>query len=171
MGRLSPSPGLRRWWAFLALLAPLGMTGCGGGTGTLSGKVYYDGKPLKGGNITFVCTGKPSISTKINEDGSYQTEAISAGTTVKICVETESWNPRGKTMGGMNKPPPGQTSPATAPSGGGAEMLKRYVPIPMIYSDPEQTPLTYTVERGSKTHDIKLDPVPGQGVGPGPKLP
>jgi len=158
---LSPSPGLRRWWAFLALLAPLGMIGCSGGTGTVSGKVYYDGKPLKGGNVTFISTGKPSISTKINEDGSYQTEAISVGT-VKICVETESWNPRGKTMGGMNKPPPGQTSPA-APSGSGADMLKRYVPIPVIYSDPEKTPLTYTVTRGSQTHEIKLDPAPGPG--------
>src|SRR5262249_34694543 len=151
---LSPSPRLRRCWAFLALLAPLGLTGCGG-TGTLSGKVYYDGKPLKGGNVTFICTGKPSISTKINEDGSYQTETISTGT-VKICVETESWNPRSGGMGGMNKPPPGQTSPS-GPSLSAAEMAKRYVAIPGIYANPETTPLTYTVERGSRTYDIKLD--------------
>jgi len=161
MGR-SPSPGLRRWCAFLALLVPLGTIGCGGGTGTLSGKVYYDGKPLKGGNMTFICTGKPSISTKINEDGSYQTEGISAGP-VKICVETESWNPRGKTMGGMNKPPPGQTSPATGPKSSGAEMLKRYVWIPPIYADPDQTPLTYTVTRGNQTHDVKLEPLANPG--------
>jgi hypothetical protein len=160
---LYASPGPRRWWGFLALalLAPLAISGCGGGTGTLSGTVYYDGKPLKGGNVTFICTGKPSISTKINEDGRYQTEPIAVGP-VTICVETESWNPRGKTMGSLVKPPPGQKSPA-APSGSGAEMVKRYVPIPLIYGDPEKTPLTYTVTRGSQPYDVKLEPVGGQG--------
>jgi hypothetical protein len=149
----------------LALLAPLGMIGCGGGgTGTISGKVYHEGKPLKGGNITFISAGKPSISTKINEDGSFQTEAIAVGE-VKICVDTEAWNPRGKTMGGMNKPPPGQTSPAGAASGSGAEMLKRYTPIPLKYADPEKTPLTYKVTRGSQTYDVQLEGKPDKGMG------
>jgi len=152
----SPSPGLRRWWAFLALLAPLGTIGCGG-VGTISGTVYFDGKPLKAGNVTFISTGRPSVSTKINEDGTYQTEPISAGE-VKICVETESWSPRGRNMGGLVKPPPGQKSPA-GPSVDSAEKRKRYIKIPAIYSNPEETPLRYTVTRGGQTHDIKLDPV------------
>jgi len=160
--RLSASPGPRRWWALLALLAPLGVIGCGGGTGTVSGTVYYDGKPLKGGNVTFVCAGKPSISTKINEDGTFQTEPVSAGD-VKICVETETLNPAGKRTNMAYQPPAGQKNPAGSSTTGAADMAKRYVRIPPIYSDPNSTPLTYTVKRGSQTHEIKLDPVSGEG--------
>ena len=42
-------------------------------------------------------------------------------------------------------------------------MLKRYVQIPLGYSDPAKTPLSFTVKGGSQTYDVKLEPLPGQG--------
>src|SRR3954471_22605789 len=73
---------------FLLLLC-----GCGESTADVSGKVTYQTKPLKGGNITFISqSGKQSISTTINEDGSYKASKVPSGE-VKICVETETLNP------------------------------------------------------------------------------
>jgi len=143
----------------LALIALPGATGCGGGTATVSGKVYYKNTPLKGGNVTFTRTdGKPSVAGRIGEDGSYTLEKVPAGD-VTITVETESLNPRLRTgIAKVSAPPPGHEPPGGYnPGGQGGSDFKNYVRIPEKYADPGQSGLHYTVAGGTQVYDIKLD--------------
>lgn len=157
----SPGTGLGRRLLALALMGSFAAAGCGGGTGTVTGKVYYKDTPLKGGNVTFVSTqGKPSKSASIGEDGSYKLEKVPAGE-VKICVETQSLRPQPGATAPERKstPPPGAKGPSYASGGGGAaaDTSKRYVAIPDDYADPKKTKLTYKVTGGNQEHNIKLD--------------
>jgi hypothetical protein len=153
---LSPSRGLPGWGTFLVLLALVALTGCGGSTSTVKGKVSYNGKLLKGGNVTFISTtsGKPSVSAPIMEDGTYLATGVPTGK-VKICVETLSLNPAGKRTFPNYKPPGGQKAPgglASSPE----DMSKRYVEIPSAYSDADKTTLTCEVKGGTTEHNIEL---------------
>src|SRR5262249_54572371 len=140
---------LNRFLVMLLLAAAVGAAGCSsGGTGTITGKVYYLDVPLKGGNVTFVSTdGKRTISTSIKEDGTYTLERVPAGN-VKICVETESMNPAGKTRVTYS-PPKDQSGVGYNPGQQGGpdlqEMTRRYRQIPEKYKDPNSTDQEYKV--------------------------
>ena len=152
--------------AFLLLVAGLG--GCSQSPGTISGKVTYQGKELKGGNVSFVSAENgPSFSAAIGEDGTYKAQNVRAGK-YKLCVETASLKPpQGAINSGAGKKGPNiELSPGTklpegyTPSSPGearaVENLKRYVPIPDSYSKPETTDLTCTVTGGDQTQNIEL---------------
>jgi hypothetical protein len=141
----------------LTLVAALVLTGCESSPGTLTGKVTYQGKPLKGGNILFYTKKRP-VSVPIQPDGTYKAENVPGGE-AKVTVETESLKPTGEPPPPTYKPPPGSAdvtggyNPAAAAARTGAN----YVAIPKKYSDKETTPLTVTVTGGPQTYDIKLD--------------
>jgi hypothetical protein len=149
---LSPSRRPGKWGAFLLLAAAIVMSGCGGGTSTISGTVSYDGKLLKGGNLTFVSDGKPSVGTTINKDGTYTAKSVPSGK-VTIAVETESLNP-GRRGGMAYKPPPGQQAPAGLASK--EDTADRFVAIPPKYADPAESGLSLEVKGGSQTYNIEL---------------
>ena len=152
--RLSLREGVNCCLATLALATCAGLSGCGGAsTGTVSGKVLYNGTPLKGGNVTFVpeAQGEHSIISAIGEDGSYSVEKVPVGA-VKITVETKSLKP--KTNVPAYAPPPGSPGGYQPPDPNA--MAKRYVAIPDSYSDPEKSGLTCTVKGGSQPYDITL---------------
>jgi hypothetical protein len=165
----------------IAVLLP----GCGRSVGTVTGKVTYNGKALKGGNVSFQSTeGLQSYSTEIKEDGTYSA-TIQTGS-YKVCVETASLKPPATGGGpktGSSGGPPGakgmtKTGPKDAKEGKGgpppdaavpegytpsgpaaaktAENLKRYVQIPDKYGDPTKTDLTYTFKGGTDPFDIDL---------------
>jgi len=159
-------------------LSIIALAGCGPSVGALTGKVTYNGTPLKGGSVTLVPDGGgPSFSTQIQEDGTYNFTQVKAGN-YKVCVETASVKGSasqagpsygGKSFGGKdkykfkNEPPPGAKVPEgyrpAEPYGGSpAERMKRYVEIPDKYADPGQTPLTVEVKGGpqAQQHDIPL---------------
>jgi hypothetical protein len=151
------SVGSGRWAVvFLALPAALVLSGCGG-TGGVSGKVSYKGVPLKGGNVSFLSSdGKGTVSTSINEDGSYSLPRVPTGA-VTICVETQSLNPAGKIRAPRYSPPPGQKAPEGLMAvSNSAPPAKRYMWIPPQYADPTKSGLTYTVVGGSQIKDIEL---------------
>jgi hypothetical protein len=119
-------------WGIAFCLSSLAVAGCGERTGTVTGKVTYNGAILKGGQVTFVSQEKKP--------------------------ETDSVKPP---PGGIPKyaPPPGMTPPGGYNPGGGVdpkEMARRYVPIPKKYADPAQSGQTMSVTGGSQTHDIVL---------------
>jgi hypothetical protein len=147
---------LSRKTLFAGLLF-LGIVGCGGGagTGTITGKVSYKSTPLKGGRITFFGSDKKSSAkiADIAEDGTYKVEGVPVGT-VKITVETEYLNQASK-YAGKNKPPAdAKTSGMNMPSA--EELKRRYTAIPLEYSNPDQSELSFTVKKGNQEHSIDL---------------
>src|SRR5947208_346963 len=122
-----------------AALAALPAAGCarapaggpaGSATAAVSGKVFYGGKPLTGGAVRFLAAGDDrSAYTMIRPDGSYRLTDVPVGK-VKVCVDTS--------------------------------MLRRFpvraaVTVPEKYRTFRQTDLSYTVQPGNQTYDIRLD--------------
>src|SRR4051794_18548545 len=69
--RRSPWQTPGRWVLFFTLVGSVGVLGCGG-SGSVSGSVTYDGKPLPGGNVAFVSAqGGPTLSATIDSGGNY----------------------------------------------------------------------------------------------------
>jgi hypothetical protein len=142
---------------FLALVGFLGASGCKS-SATISGKVYYDKVPLKGGNVAFISEDGRAFAARIDKDGSYKLEKVPTGK-VKITVETESLNP-GRKNRYKNEPPKGVTAPEEVKPLDAEEMAARYTWIPPKYNDPEQSDLTYEVGSGEQQKDIQLVPDP-----------
>lgn len=161
MTPLTPRAG-----AALALVAILAVLsgGCGPRVGSISGKVTYNGKALKGGNVSFVSDGGQSFASTIKEDGTYSIPDLKSGT-YKVCVETESLKPPATqfgTAGGKDTAKPGGSevpegyTPSGPPAALQAANAKKYVMIPRTYADPNSTDLTYEFKGGSDTHNIDL---------------
>jgi hypothetical protein len=153
----------------LALLA----AGCGG-RGDVTGTVKYKGEVLSYARITFYGqTGKKEVRSAEVRDGKYALEGFPAGP-VKVTVETfrpasqvpktQPPAPGGKAavggkaaedmMGGHVKglPSDDKDKPSEPPKD------VRSVPIPTRYASLESTDLSYTVNTGSNTIDIELQP-------------
>jgi hypothetical protein len=135
----------------------VGLAGCGGpGTANISGKIFFNDKPLKGGNVTFIPENGQAISDQIGQDGSYSLQKVPRGK-VKICVQTSHLKTTGQTGPMTYRAPKGAEKPGGeyAPPDRAAN-ARRYVAIPDKYENPSKTDLTYTVEGGDVTYDIKL---------------
>jgi hypothetical protein len=151
--------GPGRWGAFFAFLLPA-LSGCSS-SGGVSGTVYLDDKPLKGGTVVFIGTeGKPSARADIEENGSYKIPKIAAGK-VKITVDTSWLNKGNQARVPKGKFPTDMPNPYNR--GGKKDLSARYVEIPEDYANPDKTSLTYDVKGGSQTHDIKLSSSGGAG--------
>jgi hypothetical protein len=172
MWRVSPS----RLGSTLALgvfvLVALLPAGCSRPVGSVSGKVTYQGKPLKGGSVSFVSDdGGRSYASGIKEDGTYTVPDLQGGS-YKVCVETASlkagdqagggYAPKGAAIpkGKMGPPPDAPVPEGYTPSDPAAAALaanrRKYVQIPDKYAQPDTTDLTYKFEGGTQTHDIDL---------------
>ena len=128
------------------LLVPLA-AGCGGGKAgaTVSGKVTYQGRALSSGIVTFLPASGPAHHTEIKSDGSYRMANVPAGP-VKIGVQTKSGQGDSSSKASAS-PEVGQKMPDTREK----ESL-----IPVQYTDPNNSQLTYTVKKGKQQFDIDL---------------
>ncbi len=98
-------------------------------TGTVSGKVTYDGKPLSIGFVTFVGLDKRTYSANIQPDGTY---------TLKKGL------PVGRYRVTIDK----STSPPAKD--------QKVIEIPPSYQSADTTPLMVEIVRGKNTADIRL---------------
>jgi hypothetical protein len=117
-------------------------SGCGQKTGTVSGKVTYQGKALPGGNVNFLSESSGAVfkTSKIESDGSYSVSGIPVGP-AKITVQGVSTRRM-----------------ATLPGQGGeaSNSDPKEVIVPPQYGNAEQSGLKYDVKPGSQTHPIDL---------------
>ena len=169
---------LRLASSFVLILLLGGLiSGCGKSMGSVTGKVTFKDKSLKGGTVGFIGTdGQTSATGTIDENGSFEIAQVQAGT-YQVIVDTQSLKPKQsgnipsgpkgasdnapdpKTMG----PPPGAVlpdgyktmSPLDAEAAQKAN-LKRFIAIPADYSDPAKSGLTITVTGGPQVYNIEL---------------
>jgi hypothetical protein len=162
---LSKLIAIRNCALFVGVLL-LATTGCSSSSpGTITGKVTYNGQPVKGGSVSFISTeDHPSGSSAIAADGTYNIASMPSGNVI-ITVDTESFNPKKnirRTSVPKYGPPKDQKLPEgyNTSAGGGAmsakEMEARYVKIPEKYADQKSSGLNYTVTSGDQTHNIDL---------------
>jgi hypothetical protein len=159
------------------------LAGCARPVGSVSGKVTFGDKVVKGGTVSFISEdGQPSPSAEIKEDGTYTITHITGGK-YKVLVDTSSLKPAGAgggygmiAPGGAKTPPAkGSTKNSGPPAGAdipegykasnpfdaskaahAAKSAKFYVAIPEKYSKPDQTDLVYEFPGGTQTFDIPL---------------
>jgi hypothetical protein len=134
-------------------LASLLLAGCGKNqtTGTITGVVKVDGKPLPQGRVTFHSEhGEAGPRNADVLDGKYTLANFPTG---PVSITVQSFPPaRGqpKLPKGLNIPHPGDsTEPAKT-------VNRPFVPVPQIYGVKETTPEHYTVTEGTQTHDINI---------------
>jgi hypothetical protein len=153
--------GLTRGLLFLlpALLA----VGCGR-TGTVSGKVTYQGKNLTAGSVVLETPKGEFFSGPIGEDGTYTVSKVPPGD-VKVAVQTPPIPQRGGPPGGSGPPkgaklgpPPGANAPPDVDPKlfDPASKTGKAVPIPDKYHKSGTSGLTLTVTGGKQEHNIDL---------------
>jgi hypothetical protein len=140
----------------LSLALLMGMAGCTKNPRSaehteVTGQVLFQGKPLPGGQVTFVSLKGGFASTGIiDENGNYQVKAPVGE------VEISVTNRMLQSRGAANAPP----HPSKAGEDAGKALKGRWVFIPKSYEDPHTSGLKYTVTPGSQTHTIELSSKP-----------
>jgi hypothetical protein len=116
--------------------------GCGGGRGSLSGKVSSRGKLVSSGSVLVQASDGTTQSVVIQEDGTYTIPDLPVGV---VLLAVNSPNPQTSPpvvdKFGPRKPPPANP---------------KWFPIPEQYGDPSSSGLTHTLHRGANTYDIEL---------------
>jgi hypothetical protein len=151
------SPAGRSFAVALTLTALSLLPGCGG-TGEISGKVYYKDKVVTSGFVTLVSSDGVARNSEITEDGSYRIPRVPAGE-AKIAVSSPPLDPS-KGSRPMPKRTPPKDVKAAPPEEGPTfteNQKKTWREIPAHYSDITKSRQTFTVTSGANSHDIKLD--------------
>jgi hypothetical protein len=137
---------------WLMLLGAVIVCGCGKGTGTVSGFVTYQGKPVPVGSVAFFGPNNQVVNAPLDEWGYYRITKVPVGL-VKIAIMTP---PPPKNMNSRGSGRKVKNVKAIDP---GVNVSKPIEPvyIPLHYADPEQSGLTCTVSAGAPlTHNIEL---------------
>ena len=119
-------------------------SGCGGGTGSLSGTITYQGQPLRMGTVSVVGGDGIIRAGTIQDDGTYTVTDVATGS-VKIAVTSQD--------------PSEQKVAAKGPSGEVANHSNdglKWFAIPDKYGDFEQSGLTFPLQRGTNGFSIEL---------------
>jgi hypothetical protein len=130
----------------VAALLATALPGCSQSTGTVSGRVTFQGQPVAAGSVTLIHADGPTRSGSLHE-GSYSVAKIPTGACTILVVSLPSprlrWNPEKKErMGGD----------------GASSRFRTATPVPSRYSDPKESNIHYDVRAGRQTYNIELKP-------------
>jgi len=134
---------LLRFWKTVVLAVFLAVnTGCGGSTGTVTGKVSFQGKVVSAGTVILLAEDGTKVSTRIRPDGTYRA-SLPVGF-VKIAVNLSG---------------PTGLPPIVVPRLPSKLVVKDQQDGSMVlpvYTDVDQSPLGCELGRGVQTFDIDL---------------
>jgi hypothetical protein len=133
------------FWGSLLLISLTG-AGCGKPSGHVSGKVFFQGRPVDSGTIVFVGQDNYKAYCAIGPDKTYYFDNVPVGP-VKIAFESHHRVPLAFQT--QNPPFLPKVKEETPPPP---------LPIPEKYKNPEESGLTFTVKTGKQTFHIKLNP-------------
>jgi hypothetical protein len=150
-----PTPVSRRLLLpLLCLLLGLSATGCGG-TGTVSGKVTYKGKPVPSGTITFQGSDGNPVSAQLDKEGNYTARNVKTGD-AKVTITAIDESKMLEFAEALKKqrrgegPKPGD-KPVIPQMPKGALNL-----VPAQYGQFDTSGLTATIKSGSNTQNFDL---------------
>jgi hypothetical protein len=124
--------------------------------GSVTGKVFYQGKPLDGGTVLFVPEQGGGLTSQIQADGSYSIVKLPPGL-VKIAVSTPKPPEPPRYTGRLNYLMDKEKKEKRQNAAGKGPPAKQSIQIPQHFGDPEKSGLTYTVQNGPQTYDIQLN--------------
>jgi hypothetical protein len=128
--------------------------GCSGGSGTVTGRVTFNGKPLALGTITFHAeAGDQEVFNALIRDGSYSVDGVRAGPTkvTVVTVDTAQVGAPPTEAGGAREKGDGLKAPPKKPS-------SSFVALPKHYSNPGSSGLGLEVHQGTQTFNVELKP-------------
>ena len=138
---------LRSWcYSLSALIAICLMVGCGTSveavpSGTASGKITFNGKPLKQGRINFVsATTGTGVYSELQEDGSYEMSGEIPAGDYRVFF----------TPPGLGDAPP---SESTKP-----KLNDALKDLPKKYKNEQSSDLQVVIKEGENTFDFDLKP-------------
>ncbi len=133
-------------WVKAAALLATTLPGCLQSTGTVSGKVTFQGQPVAAGSVTFIHADGPTRSGSIQE-GSYSVARIPPGACTILVVSLPSprsmWNLEKQERVGGDRD---------------SSRFRTPTPLPSRYSDPKESDIHYEVKVGRQTYHIELKP-------------
>ncbi len=113
-------------------------------SGSVSGKVTYQGKPLVYGTVLLIGSNNASVQAAIQKDGQYYASGLAPGT---VQVAVNSPNPKGVAVFAGWKDPSKKPPPLEVPG---------WFAIPTKYESVATSGLTVPIQRGSNSFDIAL---------------
>jgi hypothetical protein len=140
----------RRSFAVAVAFAGLAAGGCGGEpTGTISGKVTLNGKPVTAGTINFL-VGGVSFGSPINADGNYIVENVPVGDAIVLLADP----PQEEAVSMPTRKPTeaearSQKGPPPAPP-------KKPPVIPTKYGDQVEALFKFKVKGGDNTFNAEM---------------
>jgi hypothetical protein len=131
-------------------------------TGTVTGKVILDGKPVTGGSVSFLTkSGGIPVTAFIEADGSYRVERVPVGEVLigvlspppDSAAPGEAIKKTGGATGGAERAP--DNTKGSPPNPTAAPVADKLL-IPVRYNDPGTSGLTTNVKEGENSYDITL---------------
>lgn len=128
------------------------VTGCGGSSSTVTGRVCSNGHPVTSGSVILYCADKQIVHGIIEPDGRYSIPNVPRGVAV-VTVRAHTRTPAGMQVP-QNLPPVinGPKSPSDT------SVEPRVAPIPLRYALPEESGLSLVVNRDQMQYEIDLKP-------------
>ncbi len=119
----------RKAGRLLLLVLLAGLCGCGR-TAKITGKVTYQGRPVRYGSVIFLSADKTARSCAIESDGSYAIEGVPTG---EVKIGVISPNPsRGRSTARRRKP----VEPGRKQAGSQGPAVEGWFPLPTQYESP-----------------------------------
>jgi hypothetical protein len=144
-------------------LASLFALGCGGGKGTVKGKVIMGDKPITSGRVTFT-VGTDQQSGQISPNGTYEVMGVPTGTATvtvvspkpKVPYQGQEGADRDKAMPERPKDSKDHSKEMKQNTSKIQKAQETWREIPKEYENAEKTPLKFEVKKGFNEYDIPI---------------